>query len=411
MKQVPIQYKDIESYRSVAGDDAVEELQELAAPLRGKRVVHVNATPAGGGVAEILKSEIPLLRSLGLDAQWWALEAPREFFAITKRMHNGLQGEELELSDDDWSLYQEWQERNAGDLPRADLIVIHDPQPMGLAALDGSRADAWVWRLHVDSSHPCVSLWERLSTQIDGYRQAVFTLDAFVPPGLPPGIARIVAPAIDPLTMKNRSLPLDRALQALAALGIDPGRPLMAQVARLDVWKDPWGVIDAYREVRNEIPGIQLALLGVIEAQDDPQAYDVYRDVRDHAADDPDIHIFIDPSVVAETEVAAVQTLAQVVFQKSKREGFGLTVAEALWKATPVVGGRAGGIPLQIKPGVGGYLVESVAEAADAALKLLADPPEAREIAARGRDLVRNEFLITRLIRDELAIYQEALDQ
>jgi trehalose synthase len=379
--------------------------------LRGKRVIHLNATPTGGGVAEILKSEIPLLRSLGIDAEWWALEADRDFFAATKRMHNGLQGDNVDITDQEWDIYVDRQRENVRDLPEADLVVVHDPQPMGIASLASERARSWIWRLHVDSSAPSKPLWKRLRPLLESYNAAVFTLDIFAPPDVPGDKLHIIAPAIDPLTPKNRSLPLGDALARLRAIGIDPGRPLISQIARLDVWKDPWGVIDAYRIIKQRIPALQLALLGVIEAQDDPEALGVYESVKNYTNGDPDIHIFIDPNVIGECEVAAVQTLSHVVFQKSRREGFGLSVAEALWKSTPVIGGRAGGIPLQIQPGVGGFLVDSIEEAAACALAIFEDPPEARAIAARGRDHVRENFLITRLIQEELQLYRAVLGE
>lgn len=410
MEHVRIEDADISSYGSVAGVDTIEKLFDLARPLHGKRVVHLNATPTGGGVAEILKSEIPLLRSLGIDAQWWALEADRDFFAITKRMHNGLQGDHVTVSDTEWECYLDRQRENARDLPEADLIVVHDPQPMAMPALASERARSWIWRLHVDSSSPSKPLWKRLHAQLAPYDATVFTMDIFAPPDVPGEKLHIIAPAIDPLTPKNRSLPLSDALVRLANIGIDPARPLMSQIARLDVWKDPWGVIDAYRIVKRRLPEVQLALLGVIEAQDDPEALGVYESVKNYAGGDPDVHIFIDPEIIGECEVAAVQTLSQVVLQKSRREGFGLSVAEALWKATPVIGGRVGGIPLQIQTGIGGFLVDSPEEAAHSTLAIFDDPPEARVVAARGRDHVRQNFLITRLIHEELELYGQVLD-
>lgn len=409
MQQVRVEAAEISSYGTVAGVDTVDRLFEAAAPLRGKRVVHINATPTGGGVAEILKSEIPLLRSLGIDAEWWALEGDRNFFGVTKRMHNGLQGDNITLTDEEWELYIERQRDNAADLPDADIFVVHDPQPMAIPQLTCKRDAAWIWRLHVDSSAPSKAVWKRLRPQLDPYDAAVFTLDIFAPPDVPPEKLHIIAPAIDPLTPKNRSLPYATSIEALTRIGIDPGRPLVSQIARLDVWKDPWGVIDAYRLIKQHVPSVQLALLGVIEAQDDPEALGVYESVRNYAGEDPDIHIYIDPEIIGQREVAAVQTLSQVVFQKSRREGFGLSVTEALWKATPVIGGRVGGIPLQIQPGVGGFLVDSAEEAAQCALAILNDPPEARVIAARGRDHVRQNFLITRLIAEELQLYCDLL--
>ena len=409
MKQVAVEDLSVDDYESIVGSEVIEELRELAHALRDKRVVHVNATPVGGGVAEILKSEIPLLRSLGIDAQWWALEAGDDFFTITKKMHNGLQSAETDISEEEWDLYFDQQERNARDLPEADLVIIHDPQPMALGRCATERADAWIWRLHVDSSSPNAALWERLAALLAPYTLAIFTLEKFAPPDVPAAKRRIIAPAIDPRTSKNRPLPYSHAIARLRALGLDPGRPLVSQIARLDVWKDPWGVIDAYRTMKSEAPGLQLALLGVIAAQDDPEAHGVYAQVRDYARADPDIHIYVDPDVIGESEVSAVQTLSQVVFQKSTHEGFGLSVSEALWKATPVVGGRAGGIPLQIQPGIGGYLVDSPQEAAVRALDLLNDPPRARVLGAHGRLHVLDNFLITRLIREELELYREAL--
>lgn len=221
--------------------------------------------------------------------------------------------------------------------------------------------------------------------------------------------SRLIPPAIDPLTVKNRPMPYTTVLDALRRIGLDPARPLVAQVSRLDPWKDPQGVIDAYRLVRQDVPGLQLALLGVIEAKDDPEADRIAHAVRAHADHDPDIHIYTEPTEVGPPEVAAVQQGAQVIFQKSLKEGFALTVTEALWKATPVVGGRVGGIPLQLEDDIGGFLVESVEEAAERTCWLLENPPEARVIGARGRERIRERFLTTRLLADELRLYAEVV--
>ena len=412
MEEVQLAPRSIDAYAECAGDEAVAALRRLAAPLRGLRLLHVNATPNGGGVAEILHSVVPLLRDLGIAASWQTIMAEPAFFKVTKTIHNALQGARHTLTPEEQAIYLEWQRRNATHLKdEYDVIIVHDPQPLGLRQAAGMRGARWMWRLHVDSSHPDPDVWAFLCPFLTGYQAAIFTMPQFVPQDVTPALVRIIAPAIDPLSAKNRAVPHAQALALLARLGLDPGRPLVAQVARLDPWKDPIGVIDAYRLVRPSVPGLQLALLGVIAAQDDPEAIGMAERVRTHAAGDPDIHIFVDPRQVGPREVAAVQQTAQVVFQKSLREGFGLSVTEALWKATPVVGGRAGGIPLQMENGAGGFLVDSVAEAAERTHWLLDCPPEARTIAVRGRERVRARFLITRLLADELRLYSEVLEK
>jgi trehalose synthase len=410
MEAIELRPRSIDDYIESAGPVVVADLKRLAEPLRGVRVLHINATPNGGGVAEILRSMVPLLRSLGLEARWQTIEAEPEFFAITKAIHNALQGGSRVVTPEEQATYLAWQQRIAAKLSREyDVVVVHDPQPLGLLDAAGKGQARWIWRLHVDSSQPEPAVWAFLRPLLTGYDAAVFTMGRFVPPDVEAGQVRIIAPAIDPLMTKNRPLPIDRALATLGRLGLDPSRPLIAQISRLDPWKDPIGVIDAFRLVRQTVTGLQLALLGVIAARDDPEAIGMAETVRRHAGEDPDIHIYVDPHQVGPEEVGAVQQSAQVVLQKSLREGFALTVAEALWKATPVVGGRVGGIPLQMEDGVGGFLVSSVEETAARTAWLLEHPTDAREIAARGRERVRERFLITRLLSDELRLYGEVL--
>jgi trehalose synthase len=410
MELVHLAPRPIAAHAEFAGLAAVTELKRLAAPLRGARVLHINATPRGGGVAEILSSAVPLLCDLGLAASWRTIVAEPDFFVVSKAIHNALQGGPRALTPEEEAIFSQWQRHNAALITDDyDVIVVHDPQPIGLQQAASTPHARWIWRLHVDSSHPNPAVWAFLRPFLEGYQSAVFTMPQFAPPDVEPARVRISPPAIDPLARKNLAVPHARALERLTALGLDPGRPLVAQVSRLDPWKDPTGVIDAYRLVRREVPGLQLALLGVIAAQDDPEALSVAEAVRRHADSDPDIHVFTDPNLVGDEEVASVQQTAQVVFQKSLREGFGLTVAEALWKATPVIGGRVGGIPLQLADGVGGFLVDSVEDAAERARWLLAQPPEARSIAVRGRDHIRANYLITRFLADELRLYAEAL--
>jgi trehalose synthase len=271
----------------------------------------------------------------------------------------------------------------------------------------GKSRAKWIWRSHIDSSQPDSEVWAFLRPLLSGYDRIVVTMEQFAPADLDCGRVRCIAPAIDPLTPKNRPVPFTCTFATLARLGIDPGRPLIALIARLDSWKDPIGVIESYRLVCQSVGGLQLALVGVIAARDDPEAIGMAEAARAHAGGDPDIHIYTDPYVVGQEEVGAIQQSAQVVLQKSLREGFALTVSEALWKATPVVAGRAGGIPLQIENRIGGFLVSSIDETAARTAWLLNHPPEAREIAVAGRQRVRDQFLITRLLADELHLYGE----
>jgi trehalose synthase len=410
--QVPeLAPRAIDDYRDVAGRDALDALHALAERLQGVRVLHLNATATGGGVAEILRSEVPLLRDLGLDVEWRVLTAPYAFFEVTKQMHNRLQGADGRMTSEEQQVWLDGQRSNAERLDGSyDIVVVHDPQPAGLIDTAHGIGRHWIWRLHIDSSHPHPGVWSFLRPYIDRYELLVFTMPDFVPGQIPLERVRFVAPAIDPLIPKNQPIAIGKALETIDRLGIDLRRPWIAQVSRLDPWKDPCGVIDAYRLARREHHGLQLALVGAMDAADDPEAARVAAEVEAHAGDDSDIHIYTDPAQIRQLQVGAVQQQADVILQKSIREGFGLTVTEAMWKGTPVIGGRVGGIPLQLQDGQGGYLVESLEEAAERCDQLLADPPLARAVGAAGREVVRQRFLITRLLADELALYLELLN-
>jgi len=409
LETVHVGVQCIDWYVASAGADAVAGLKALAAPLRGARVLHLNATPYGGGVAEILRSEVPLLRDLGLAADWKVVTGDQAFFAVTKTIHNGLQGARHELTPAEQETYLTHSTRNArlleGDY---DLIVVHDPQPLALLHLRGKGVTRWIWRCHIDTSEPNPQVWEFLRPYLADYDAAVFTLGSFVPPDFPIARVEIIPPAIDPESPKN--IPLDKGLarRVLQWIGVEVDRPLVTQVSRFDPWKDPLGVIAAYQLVKREVPRLQLALVGAM-ALDDPEGWEVYARIRDAARDDPDIHLFTNFTGVGNIEVNAFQRLSDVVIQKSLREGFGLVVSEALWKGTPVVAGRAGGIPLQLQPGVGGFLVDSVEECAERTLWLLQHPEEGAALGARGRERVRERFLLPRLIADELRLYAALL--
>jgi trehalose synthase len=409
LEYVDVGTQSVASYEPSAGPEVVAALHELAAPLRGARILHVSATPYGGGVAEILRSEIPLLRDLGVDADWALISGDDDFFRVTKTIHDALQGGTTGLSSADEQRYLAHSERNARKLDEHyDLVVVHDPQPLALLELHGGESSRWIWRCHIDTSAPNPSVWDFLRPFLVRYDAAMFTLGGFVPPDFPIQRVEIVPPAIDPQSPKNLELGSVLANRVLEWIGVETDRPLIAQISRFDPWKDPLGVIAAYRLVRDEVPDVQLALVGSM-ALDDPQGWDVYHQIMDAGRGDSGIHIFTNLTGVGNVEVNAFQRLAQVVIQKSIREGFGLVVSESLWKGTPVVAGRAGGIPLQLQDGHGGYLVESIEECAQRTLELLGDPEQRRALGASGRELVRERFLLPRLIADELRLYCSVL--
>jgi trehalose synthase len=406
LETVDVGTQCIACYATSAGAEVIAQLRELAAPLAGARVLHLNATPYGGGVAEILRSEVSLLRDVGLDADWRVITGDAAFFNTTKAIHNALQGAARDLSPAEQTAYLQTSANNAAQLHVGDydLIVVHDPQPMALLQHAGKGAARWIWRCHIDTSEPHASVWSFLRSHLAGYDAAVFTLGSFAPPDLPIERVEIIPPAIDPESPKCLELDLGLARRVLQWIGIEPDKPLLTQVSRFDPWKDPLGVIAAYRLVKRSVPDLQLALVGSM-ALDDPEGWQIYRQVTAAAAGDAGIHLFTNLNGVGNIEVNAFQRMSDVVIQKSLREGFGLVVSEALWKGTPVVAGRAGGIPLQLQDGVGGFLVDSVEACAERTEWLLEHPREGHELAAQGRELVRRRFLLTRLIADELRLY------
>jgi len=409
LETVDVGRQSVDVLGPTVGGDVISGLRALAAPLRGARVLHLNATPYGGGVAELLRSEVPLLRDLGLEADWKVITGDRDFFSVTKTLHNALQGAERTLTEHEKEVYLTYSTRNARLLEgEYDLIVAHDPQPLAIPQFYGRGDVRWLWRCHIDTSEPNPSLWDFLRPYLDDYDAAVFTLGSFVPPGFPVERVEIIPPAIDPESPKNFALDPGTAGRVLRWIGVETERPLITQVSRFDPWKDQPGVIEAYRLIKEEVPSLQLALVGSM-ALDDPEGWEVYRRIKEAARRDPDIRIFTNLTGAGNIEVNAFQRLSDVVIQKSIREGFGLVVSETLWKGTPVVAGEAGGIPLQMQDGAGGYLVRTIEECARMALRLLRDPDEGEALAARGRELVRRRFLITRLLSDELSLYASLL--
>jgi trehalose synthase len=410
LEHVDIGSQTIGSYEASAGPELIERVRDLARPLRGMRLLHVSATPYGGGVAELLRSKIPLLRDLGIRADWKLIRGDAQFFGITKAMHNALQGATAGISAEDEERYLAHSARNAAELDEGyDVVVVHDPQPLALRELGREPSGRWIWRCHIDTSEPNPEVWRFLQPLLARYDAAVFTLGGFVPPDFSVPLIAIIPPAIDPESPKNLELGTSLSTRIAEWIGVDTRRPLVTQISRFDPWKDPLGVIAAYRLVRAEVPGLQLALVGSM-ASDDPEGWEVYRQIEAEVHDDDDIHVFTNLVGVGNVEVNAFQRLADVVIQKSLREGFGLVVSEALWKGTPVVAGRAGGIPLQMPDGVGGFLVDSVDECATRVRELLGDAGLRRELGQRGRAHVGERFLLPRLIADELELYTRVLD-
>lgn len=408
LQKVETTPRDLEPYCEWVGEDTLRELNRLADRLAGLKVGHVNATSRGGGVAEILRSLVPLMTSLGLKTDWYCIGANADFFQVTKNIHNSLQGGDWRFDSRTHDTFLLLNRTIAAEIQEldVDLWIVHDPQPCPIrVGMHPFRQG--IWHCHIDTSTPNRAVWNYLFRYLQGYDRLVFCLPEYVNGSAPPEKVRFVRPAIDPLTVKNQHLPMSRAKEILARLGIDPARPLISQVARFDPWKDPLGVIDAYRTAKHEIPDLQLALVGVIEAQDDPEAQVVLEQVQQYRADDPDIHLFSDPEQVGHPEVKAFQTASAVVLQKSLREGFGLTVAEAMWKGTPVIGGNCGGIRVQIKDGKNGFLVNSHQECAQRIVELLRDQQLRKGIGAAAKETVRQRYLIPRLLKDYLSIIED----
>jgi trehalose synthase len=412
LERVPLLEKELDDYRDLVGPDVVDRIATLAKPLQGARVLHLNATAYGGGVAELLATHVPLLRSLGIEAEWQVLHGSDEFFAVTKEVHNGLQGAHVEWTHEMRRTYLERVLDNSLLLDDGwDYIVVHDPQPAAiLEYVSSSRTEfqnaKWIWRCHIDLTDANPEVWEFFRPYVERYDASVWTMEEFVPASLE--MDRIVhaPPCIDPLSVKNLDLAAPFCHEITRQYGIDTKRPIVCQVSRFDPWKDPVGVIEAFRLVREHVPDAQLVLAGSM-ATDDPEGFRVWETTEAARAGDRDIHLLSNLHQVGAVQINAFQRISNVVVQKSLREGFGLTVAEALWKGRPVVGGRAGGIKLQIRDGRDGYLVDDVPGCAQRIIDLLADPLGADAMGSDGREHVRENFLSTRELEDWLRLFHE----
>ncbi|MFC1972082.1 glycosyltransferase [Chloroflexota bacterium] len=397
---------DINKYRMVAVKSVLDELVSLGEELKGLRVCHVNSTPFGGGVAELLACQIPLMRTVGIQADWQVIRGDHTFFTITKGFHNALQGavfSEIE-SERLKGTYRSNNQENAQELDlNYDVFIVNDPQPAALRHYLPENKAKWIWRCHVDSSHPNEAVWNFLRPYVEEHDAAVFTTREFVPQGLNVGKIATMTPAICPLSSKNMFIERNVCRELIANMGFDPQRPLVTQVSRFDRWKDPFGTIAAYQLAKEKIPGIQLALIGSF-APDDPEAWDMHAALSSEAIKDDDFYLFSNLTGVGNMEVNAFQRASDVVVQKSIREGFGLVVSEALWKETPVIAGNAGGIPLQMTGELADYLVNTVEECAEKIVYLLENPEVRERLGKLGKQVVQRNFLISRLARDELRL-------
>lgn len=388
----------LQDYAPIVGPSVIDDLRRIAERLKGKVVQHINSTAVGGGVAEILNRMVPLLLQLQVDTRWDVIKGGEQFFEVTKKFHNALHGTPTEITPHDFEIFLETGEKNIQEVGTyGDIVFVHDPQPIVL--VKKRQENKWIWRCHVDVSDPQEDVWHFLMEYIVRYDAAVFSAPSFS--RKLPIRQFLIAPSIDPLSDKNKELAPDVIDGVLKKYGIPRDKPIVTQISRFDRLKDPVGVLEAFQEVKKYID-CRLVLAGG-GAADDPEGQAVYAEVREKAGKDKDIHILLLPH--NDIEVNALQRASTVIVQKSLREGFGLTVSEALWKAKPVVASNIGGIPLQITHKYSGLLCHSVQGAAFAIKQLLNSPAYAQKLGENGREHVRNNYLITRHLRDYILLF------
>ncbi len=390
----------LSDYGSIAGEEVVSQLSRLAERLAPRTLMHINSTRVGGGVAEMLERSVPLFNLLGLETSWEVIQGDEAFFEVTKAMHNALQGQKVRLSPAMLQHYREVNRENARRFTwEADFAVINDPQPAFLIEDMRPRAKYWIWRCHIDASRPDRQVWRFLRDAVRQYDASIFSMPNFSQ--ILPHPQYLIYPSIDPLSEKNRDLSEEEISAALERLGVERDKPIILQVSRFDSFKDPLGVIQAFRLVRRRTP-CKLVLAGG-EATDDPEGARIYAEVQEAAQDEPDIQLLLLPPD-SHLEINALQRAADIIVQKSVREGFGLTVTEAMWKGKPVIGGAAGGIVMQLQDYNTGFLVHSPEGCAFRIRYLLHRPEIARRLGQKAREFVRQHFLITRDIREYLTL-------
>lgn len=399
--------KRLVDYREFVPESTISRIYRKASKLSDQHIVHINSTYYGGGVAEILRNMTILMNEIGVDVGWRAMIGTPDFFSVTKQFHNSLQGDKIDLTEETKKIFEATSEEfSSWTHLDHDLILIHDPQPLPLIKFY-KKHQPWIWRVHVDFSNPDQDLWDYLKSFALSYDQNVFQMDQFAANNFSDDY-EVIKPSIDPMTTKNEKLDEDTINRYLKEKGIDPSKPIISQISRFDKWKDPSGVLDVYRKVKEEMD-CQLVLLGSM-ATDDPEGQEVYDRISKKASGMEDVTLIVD---APDTLVNAVQTASKVVLQKSLKEGFGLTVSETLWKETPVVGSDTGGIPTQIEDGENGYLVdpEDYDEVAEKVMKILSSETLQEKMGRKGRERVRKNFLITRHIEDWLDIWIETMDR
>ncbi|WP_348304152.1 glycosyltransferase [Methanothrix sp.] len=393
---------NLDDYASIVGRDVIDELHLLAERLKGRSITNINSTSVGGGVAEILTRMIPLLRDLGVDVGWDVIKGNKRFFRISKDLHNTMHGVNLDIAEKEWDYFLEVNRQNAEEMDlTSDIIMIHDPQPIALVEKKKDKGNKWIWRCHIDITEPQMNAMDRLRPYIEKYDSSVFSSPRFARSDI--NIKKVlIPPSIDPLSDKNKELPESTISSVVEDFNIDMARPIVTQISRFDKLKDPAGVMEVYKRVKKHVD-CQLVLAGG-GATDDPEGLQVLKMVKSAAEKDPDIHvIFLPPS--SDVEINALQRASTVILQKSVREGFGLTVTEALWKAKPVIASAVGGIPLQITHKSSGILTYSLEGTSYYLKELLNDPEYAKTLGLNGREHVRNNFLITRHIGDYLLLF------
>lgn len=406
LQRIKLGRKKLDSYKNVIPENLFKEIKALTRSLAGKKVLQVNATAYGGGVAEILGSLVPLERDLGIQSEWQVIYGADCFFEITKSLHNAMQGEQFEVSERIQKEFKRFNAYNAHLLEGEwDFIVIHDPQPVALPHYIPRGKEKRIWRCHPDASTPNKKLWGFLDEFLEEYDASVFSMPEYIPRDFPIKKKYIVYPAIDPSCSKNRKMSQDLAKATLEGFGLDVNRPIITQVSRFDTWKDPIGVCKAFQIVQKKIPGVQLVLAGSM-AHDDPEGWKIYSELEKLTRKNSDVALVTNSG---DLEINALQTAADIVVQKSIREGFGLVVTEAMWKGQPVVAGNVGGITKQIQDGKNGFLVNSVEECAEGIIYLLSNPDEKKKMGEQARETVAKNFLMPRLLRDELKMFNELL--